>query len=104
MFGPYDFNSKPLAPLGTKVLVHETSDQRASFAPHGIEGWYIGPSLDHYRCYKCYLPSTHNTRDALTVDWFPHTVPFPKVTADNYLRQTVEDMLSLLRTKPTTRT
>jgi hypothetical protein len=66
-------------------------------APHGIDGWYVGPSLDHYQCYKCYIPSTFGVRDALTVDWFPHSVPFPKVSTDNYLRQTATDMLTLLQ-------
>jgi hypothetical protein len=37
-------------------------------------------------------------RDALTVDWFLHKVPFPKVGTDKYLRrQTATDMLTLLQ-------
>jgi hypothetical protein len=69
--------------------------------PHGIDGWYVGPSIDHYRCHKCYIPSTFGVRDALTIDWFPHNVPFPKVTADEYLRQTANDMLMLIQEKTT---
>ena len=56
LFGLFDFNRTPLAPAGTKVLVHEKSRQRASWANHGIQGWYVGPSLEHYRCVKCYIP------------------------------------------------
>jgi hypothetical protein len=48
-------------------------------APHGASGWYVGPSLDHYRCHQCYIPSTSQSWNVLTVDWFPHTVPIPKV-------------------------
>ena len=88
-----------MAPPGTRVVIHETPAQRATFAPHGIEGWYVGPSLEHYRCYKCYLPSHTSCRDALTVDWFPHRIPFPKVDTDTYLRQTAEDMLTLFKSK-----
>jgi hypothetical protein len=95
--GPFDFNKTPLAPPGTRVIVHITPDQRSNMAPHGVDGWYVGPSPEHYRCHKCYIPSTHRTRDALTVDWFPHHVPFPKVTNDEYLRQTATDMLTLLQ-------
>ena len=98
-FGNFDFNRTPLAPPGTRVLVHETPHQRSSFAPHGVDGWYIGPSMNHYRCYNCFLPSSMSTRDALTVDWFPHSIPFPKVSTDDYLRQTADDMLHLLKTK-----
>jgi hypothetical protein len=64
-------------------------------APHGVEVWYVSPSTEHYRCHKCYIPTTFGVRDALTVDWFPHKVPFPKVGTDKYLRQTATNMLAL---------
>jgi hypothetical protein len=67
-----------------------------NMAPRGVHSWYVGPSLDHYRCHQCYIPSTSKSWNVLTVDWFPHTVPFPKVNTDDYLRQTAGDMLSLL--------
>jgi hypothetical protein len=86
--GAFDFNRSPLAPPGTRVVVHVTPDKRHNMAPHGVDGWYVGPSPEHYRCHKCYIPSTFGIRDALTVDWFPHSVPFPKVGTDEYLRQT----------------
>ena len=53
LFGNYDFNKAPLAPVGTKVISHLKSYKRASWAYHGEEGWYIGTSLEHYRCVKC---------------------------------------------------
>jgi hypothetical protein len=99
--GEFDFNASPLAPPGTRVVVHVTPDQRPNMAPHGVDAWYVGPSIEHYRCYKCYVPSSSGVRDALTVDWFPHNVPFPKVTTDDYLRQTATDMLTLLQDKTT---
>ena len=64
-FGNFNFNGTPLAPPGTRVLVHKTTEQRASFAPHGVDGWFISPSLDHYQCYNCYILSTAGTRDAI---------------------------------------
>ena len=95
-FGNFNFNQTPLAPPGTRFLVHKTTKQRASFAPHGVDGWYIGPSLDHYRCYNCYIPSMTGTRDAISVDWFPHQIPLPKLTTDDYLNQTADEMLDLI--------
>ena len=95
--GIFDFNATPMAVPGTKVLTFEAPSQRRTFAPHGREGYYIGPSLEHYRCYKTFLTDTNAIRDTLTLDWFPKTVPFPKVTNDNYLRQTADDLLSLLQ-------
>jgi hypothetical protein len=48
LHGHFDFNKTPLAPMGTKVLVHLKPDQRPSWAYHGTEGWYVGPSMEHY--------------------------------------------------------
>ena len=57
--------------------------------------------VDESLCHKCYILSTFGVRDTLTIDWFPHNVPFPKVTADEYLRQTANIMLMLIQEKAT---
>ena len=36
--GPFDFNRTPIAPLGTKCLVHEKTAVRGTWAPHGLDG------------------------------------------------------------------
>jgi hypothetical protein len=48
--GHFDFNRKPLAPPETRVIAYEKPDQRAYWDPHGVDGYYLGPVLDHYRC------------------------------------------------------
>ena len=100
LHGPFDFNRTPLAPPGTKVLVHSKPSNRASWDPHGIEGWFIGPSMEHYRCVKCYMPKTFAERDSDTVAFFPHSVPFPKVTTDDFLRQSISDIIAILQKNP----
>jgi hypothetical protein len=99
--GTFNFNQSLLAPPGTRVIVHVTPAQHPNMGLHGVDGWYVGPSIEHYRCHKCYIPSTFGVCDALTIDWFPHNVPFPKVTADEYLHQTANDMLTLIQDKTT---
>ena len=102
LFGNFDFNRTPLAPPGTKVVAHTSSESRAPFGEHGKVGWYIGPSLEHYRCYRCYFEDTMAERDVLKVDFFPQKISFPTFTRDEYLQQTAEDMLHLLQDKPNT--
>ena len=101
LFGAYNFNAHPMAPPGTKVLVHEKSNNRGTWSPHGIPGWYIGPTLEHYRCVKCYIPRTNNIRISDTVQYFPHSIALPEVTMEDYLKQATTDILSVLKTKPT---
>ena len=93
----FDFNATPLAPPGTRVLVHEKSYNRKSWAGHGTQGWYIGPALEHYRCFRCYMPETHSERNVDTVEFFPVTTPFPKVATEDYLRQAAKDILDILQ-------
>jgi hypothetical protein len=40
--GPFNFNRTPLAPVGTKVIVHENPSIRGTWDAHGVDGWYIG--------------------------------------------------------------
>ena len=68
----FDFNRRPLAPSGTKFVIHETVNQRNSWSPNGIEGWYIGPAIEHYSCHKCYIPLNAGVQYVLTLDWFPN--------------------------------
>ena len=46
--GEFDFNKTPLAPPEIKVIVHEKPQQRKTWGIHGVPGWYIGPSMEHY--------------------------------------------------------
>ena len=67
IFGIFNFNKTPLAPPGTKVVIHKKSKQRGLWAYHGVTGWYIGPSLDHYRCVKYHVLTPRADIDVDTV-------------------------------------
>ena len=49
--GLYDYNCTPLAPPGCRVLVHAKPQQSNTWSPHALDGWYVGPAVDSYRCY-----------------------------------------------------
>jgi hypothetical protein len=69
----FDFNRTPLAPLGTKVVLHKTPQQRRTWAPHGVEGWYVGYAPEQYQCYTIHVTSTNKTPIGTTVKFFQHT-------------------------------
>jgi hypothetical protein len=79
IFGQYYFNRAPMAPPGTRIIAHETPSRRRTLAPHGQDGWYIRPALEHYRCYTVYRTKTRSNRIVETAEFFPHkfTLPFP---------------------------
>ena len=96
----------PLLWLIQEQELYLTASQKlgGSWAPNREEAWYIGPSMEHYRCVNCYFPNTKTTRDVDTVTFFPTTVPFPKVNLEAFLRQAASDIVSLLQNPPSTTT
>jgi len=48
VYGAFDFNKTPLAPLGMKALIYDNPTSRASWAPHATDGYYVGPANNHY--------------------------------------------------------
>jgi hypothetical protein len=101
IYGQYDFNRSPMAPPGTILIAHETPHRRRTWAPHGQYGWYIGPALEHYRCYTVYINKTRGERVVETVYFFPETfkLPFPST---HYLATTAATELThaLLHPQP----
>ena len=53
---------------------------------------------------KCYMPSTGSVRYTYTLQFIPSTFKFPETTAEDYLRQSVGDILALLQDTPKTLT
>ena len=95
---PHDFRAHPIAPAGIKVLVHDKPQARASWAPHGVPGFYLGPAPQHYRCFEVYIPSTSSTRVTDTVEWFPHGLHMPDPTPHDCATAALSDLAAALRT------
>ena len=100
MFGNHDFNKVPLAPPGTRVVLHSKPEQRKSWAFHGEKGYYIGPAPEHYRCVRCFIPRTQKERITDTVAFIPKVIPISHASIDDHLRKTVDDLVHLLTKKP----
>ena len=63
-----------------KVLAHVLPIKRRSFDPHDIEGFSVGITMEHYRSFKIFIPSTSGVCIADTIRWLPHgslKIPIP---------------------------
>jgi hypothetical protein len=97
--GQYDFNRAPMAPPGTRIIAHETPSRRRTWAPHGQDGWYIGPALN--RCYTIYITKMRGDRIVETVEFFPEKFPLPFPSAQDLAIQTAADLThALLHPQP----
>ena len=98
----FDFNCTPLAPPGTKIIIHNKPAIRGSCATLGYEGWYIGPASNHYRCHTVNANHTTHERVADTVKFFPHYGKMPyQSSTENATISARELMHALQNTTPT---
>ena len=65
--GTRNFMKRPVEPLGCDVQAHKKADKRRTRDPHSCNGWYVGTSTDHHRCFKVWIKNTRAERDTDTV-------------------------------------
>ena len=81
-----------IAPAGIKVVVHDKPDYRPSWAAHGVDELYLGPALDHYRCWRTWITRTQSVRVSDTIEWFPSRVRMPGASALETLTAAITDV------------
>jgi len=74
------------------VLVHEKPQQRSTWAPHALDGWYLGPALESYRCYNVWIWETRSERICDTLSWFPTQVKMPTASTDDLILASLKDV------------
>ena len=97
LHGRYDFNRNPIAPPGMRCLAHEQSSSRKSWAPHALDGWYVGPAMESYRCHRVCIPKTRGTRIVDTVTWLPHKFTLPVATTTDLINASLQDLAQALQ-------
>ncbi len=100
--GPYDWNRYPLAPLGTKAVIYEAADTRASWALHGLDAWLLEPSKDHYCCNLYYFPKTKGYQVSGSADLFPQHCIAPTYTPVTHVVELSTELQDTLTTLPRT--
>ena len=67
--GTFDFNKTLMAPVGCKAVIYDKPDKRKTWDIAIIDGWYVSPAMEHYRCYTCYITNTPGFQNCDTVDF-----------------------------------
>ena len=75
--GIHNFEQTPLLPLGWKVKINEKPHKGLTYAPHSVDGWYLGPVVHNCRCYTWYKIYTGGKNTPDTISFFP---AFIKIT------------------------
>ena len=80
----YDWNAFIMAPPGTRSVIYEDAVARTSREVRGIDAWYCGPAMDHYRCCKFYVPVTRSFRISGSFDLFPQHCIMPTLSPEQH--------------------
>lgn len=93
----YNFDAHPIAPCGTAVVIYESPEHRRSWAAHGQSGFYVGPAVDHYRCFRVYSSTTNRVRVSDTLAWFPEPFKLPGSSSTELVLAAVNNLAEVLR-------
>jgi hypothetical protein len=92
-----DYNKTDFALPGCKLIAREKPYQRQTWAPHGQHGYYLGPSMHHYRCHNVYISSTASERIVITLEIFPHNSQMPQLSSTDRLLMADNAMADALK-------
>lgn len=96
----YDWNAHPLAPPGTRAVIHSSTLTRTSWSPRGVDAWYCGPALDHYRCHHFYVPETRALRISGSFELYPTHCALPTYTPTEHIAQVSKELIRCMETLP----
>jgi hypothetical protein len=90
--GPYNWDRYPLAPSGCKAVIYEAPAVHGSWASRGTDAWYLGPSIDHYRCNLYFVPETRAYRISRSAELFPQHCQVPNLSPTAHLKALTEEL------------
>ena len=88
----YNWNAYSIAPPGTRAIIYEDAVTRTSWGPRGLDAWYCGPSFDHYRCSRFYVPEMRSTRTSGSYDLFPQHFIMPSFTQEQHAEEVNKEL------------
>ena len=94
--GLFDYNKTPLLPLATKSIIYVPPKDRSTWDFHGLEGWYLGPSLHHHRSHHIFMTTTKAQHISDTVDFFPAHSKIPGPSPTEAATLDARDLISAL--------
>ena len=95
--GPFDYNATPLGPMGCAVQIFNSPERRKSWEERSLDGWYLGTSLDHYRCHRVYVKNSKDERISNTINFKHRYITQPTVTPVDMAIKAIEHLTKALK-------
>jgi hypothetical protein len=98
--GPYDWNRFLLAPPGCKAVIYKAPELRGSWASHGTDAWYVGPSFDHYQCNHYFVPDTRAYHVSGLAKLFSQHCQVPFLLWNENFQEVIDELTTTLNELP----
>ncbi len=72
--------------------MYEDGDTRGLWASRGVDAFYLGPAIDHYRCDHYYVPKTRAYRISGSSELFPQHCQLPSLTPHQHFCALTEEL------------
>jgi len=96
----FDWNAHPMAPPGTRAVIHSLPLTRTSWGPRGIDAWYCGPSANNYPCNHFYVPDTRAMRILGTFELYPVHCQLPTLSPEEHTQQVAHKLVRCMKNLP----
>jgi len=83
--------------MGSAVQMHDSRDNRGTWAERSIDGWYLGTSLEHYRCHIIHVKKTKSERISDTVFFKHKYITQPTLTPVDTVIKAIDDLTCALK-------
>jgi hypothetical protein len=83
-----------------KVIFHEKHRQRETWAPHGVNRFYLASAMVHYRCHSVYCSTTGQDRIVDTVKFMPQHCKVPGLSSADAVTVAATYLTHALRNPP----
>jgi hypothetical protein len=86
--------------VGCRVLIHAKPGTRWSWDYRAKQGFYVGPALDHYRCYELVKSETKQKVTSDTVQFQHAYLQIPAVSAEDKILNGLQVMVRAMQNTP----
>ena len=95
--GEFDYLKTPMVPLGTKATIFVPPKDQKTWAYHAMEGYYLGPAMDHYKCHRIYISETKGERTSDTVEFHPKFCKMPYASSIDEALSAIKNLIAAVQ-------
>ena len=98
--GAFDYAATPLVPIGCKIFIHTTSNNRKSWYQIGREELSVGPALHHYRCIQAIDRKIKALLITDTAEYLHEYLTQTTITSEDRMTQSIHFLSADLKDVP----